>query len=139
MFNGFWLAHYVGFGGTLGSQAAIAVGGLLLASILVSADTTTVGARVRFTLLFIGGTAAGALLINSLYGISKNSATPPWCLWACAITATLWLGLLFDFGCGSVRSIAKPLAVAGQNVLLAYLLSEMLPSALKPAASRRLV
>jgi heparan-alpha-glucosaminide N-acetyltransferase len=71
-FDNFWLAHYVGIGEMLGSQASITVGGLLLASILVAADTVTVRARVRFTLLFIAGTAAGALLLNGLYGISKT-------------------------------------------------------------------
>ena len=86
--------------------------------------------RITFTTLFIAGFAAGALLLQGLYGINKNSATPSWCLWACAITATLWL--LFYYGC-DVRSMgvgAKIFAIAGQNVLLAYLLSELLPPAL---------
>lgn len=129
-FDNFWLAGFVGVGETLGSQAAITVGGLLLASILIAADTATVGARVRFTLLFIAGTAAGALLLNGLYGISKNNATPSWCLWACAVTAALWLVIYLISDVRPFGFVAKPLAVAGQNVLLAYLLSEMLPSAL---------
>jgi predicted acyltransferase len=85
---------------------------------------------VRFTLLFIAGTAAGALLLNGLYGISKNNATPSWCLWACAITAALWLLFYFISDVRPVGFVTSPMAVAGQNVLLAYLLSEMLPSAL---------
>jgi heparan-alpha-glucosaminide N-acetyltransferase len=129
-FDNFWLAGYVGVGETLGSQAAITVGGLLLASILIATDTVTVRARVQFTLLFIAGTVAGALLLNGLYGISKNNATPSWCLWACAVTAALWLVIYLISDVRPVGFVAKPLAVAGQNVLLAYLLSEMLPSAL---------
>ena len=129
-FNGFWLAHYVGIGETLGSQAAITVAGLLLATILVAPDTGTVGSRTRFTLLFIAGSTAGALLLHGLYGINKNNATPSWCLWACAITAALWL--LFDFlsDVSPLGFVARPFAIAGQNVFLAYLLSEMLPSAI---------
>ena len=86
-------------------------------------------ARLRFTGWFILGCAAAALLLGRLYGISKNAATPRWCLWACAFTALLWLifHLLADAGC--VHPFAKVCARAGQNVLLAYLLSEMLPSA----------
>jgi hypothetical protein len=129
-FDHFRLAHYVGIGETLGAQAAITVGGLLLASILVAADTVTVRARTRFTLWFVAGTAAGAWLLDGLYGISKNNATPAWCLWACASTAALWLLFYFTSDVWSVDFMAKRLAVAGQNVLLAYLLSEMLPSAL---------
>jgi len=130
LFQNFWLAKYVGIGGTLGSQASITVAGTLLGSILVTPDTTTVRSRTQFTLLFIAGFTAGALLLHRLYGINKNSATPSWCLWACAITAALWL--LFYFLCDvhPVSSITKPLTIAGSNVLLAYLLSEMMPSAL---------
>ena len=129
-FNGLWLAAHVGFGDALGSQAAITVGGMLLASVLLAADTGTVAARVRFTLWFIAGSAAAALLVHGLYGISKNSATPSWCLWACAVTASLWLLLYFATDVRPVAYLARPLVAAGRNVLLAYLLSEMLPSAL---------
>lgn len=128
LFDGFWLARYVGIGEALGSLAAITVAGVLLASILVSADTQPLATRVRFTLLFIAGTAAGAMLLNGLYGISKNNATPSWCLWSCAITATLWLGFHFVTDVKPVGFIAKPLALAGQNVLLAYLLAALLPA-----------
>ena len=130
-FRDFWLAHYVGIGGTLGSQGSITVAGILLGSIVVTADTNSVGARIRFTSLFCAGFAAAALLVHGLYGIYKNSATPSWCLWSCAITGALWL--LFYWVCDvhPVRAISKPLAIAGANVLLPYLLSEMLPSALE--------
>jgi len=127
-FDHFWLSHYVGIGGTLGSQAAITVAGLLLATILITPDTATTRSRTRFALLFVTGCAAGALLLHRLYGINKNAATPSWCLWACAITAALWL--VFHFLCDlrPAGLVAKALAAAGGNVLLAYLLSEMLPS-----------
>ena len=124
-FDHFWPARFVDFGGTLGSQAAITVAGVLLATILVAPDMTTLKSRVKFTLLFIAGFAFAALLLTPLYGISKNEATPAWCLWSCAITAALWLGFYFFCDVRPVKMIAKPLSIAGQNVLLAYLLSEM--------------
>ena len=130
LFDNFWLNNIVGIGETLGSQAAIAVGGLLLGSILVATDLTSVKARAKFTFWFAAGCAAAAWLLNPLYGISKNNATPSWCLWACCITAALWF--LFYLVCDvrPVKIISHPLAFAGQNVLLAYLLSEMLPGLL---------
>jgi predicted acyltransferase len=127
-FDNFWPAQFVDFGGTLGSQAAITVAGLLLASILVAPDRRAHPARVNFTLLFVGGFAFAALLLNGLYGISKNNATPSWCFWADAITAALWLGFYFFCDVKPVKFISRPLAAAGQNVLLAYLLSEMMES-----------
>jgi predicted acyltransferase len=129
-FNNFWLAHYVGIGATLGSLASITVAGLLLATILVAPDTGTAWSRTRFTLLFIAGSAAGAWLLHGLYGINKNNATPSWCLWACAITAALWLLFYFFADVTPLGFISRPFAVAGQNVFLAYLISEMLPSAI---------
>jgi heparan-alpha-glucosaminide N-acetyltransferase len=130
-FHDFWLARYVGIGEVLGSHPSITVAGILLATILITPGTMGVWSRTRFTLLFIGGFSAGAFLLNGLYGISKNNATPSWCLWACAITAALWLVLYFVSDVRPVRFVARPLAIAGQNVLLAYLISEMLPSALE--------
>ena len=128
LFDDFWLSNIFGIG-EIGAHAAIVTGGLLLASVLVAADTVADWVRVRFTLLFATGCAAGALLVNGLYGISKNDATPSWCLWSCCTTAVLWLGfyLLSDVY-RPAKIFAKPFSVAGQNVLLAYLLSEMLPS-----------
>ena len=128
-FGGFWVNRIVGIGG-LAAHSAIVVAGLLQASVLTGTDSRTARERTRFTLWFIAGTAAGALLLNPLYGISKNSATTSWCLWSCAITAGLWL--IFHWLCDirSVVFLAKPLAAAGQNVFLAYLFSDLLPSAL---------
>jgi predicted acyltransferase len=133
-FQNFWLAHYVGIGETLGAHPAITLAGVLLATILVTASTAAAAARARFALLFIAGCSAGALLLNGLYGISKNNATPSWCLWSCAITAALWLGFYFLADArpeSPAAKLARPFAFAGGNVLLAYLLSEMLPSLLE--------
>ena len=130
LFEGFWLNRIVGIGGTLGSQAAIACGGLLLGSMVVSPDFSSLRARTKFTFWFAAGCAAAALLLNRTYGISKNQATPSWCFWACAITATFWYGFHLVTDVRQVKSISRPLVLAGQNVLLAYLLSEMLPGLL---------
>jgi len=128
-FDNFWLSHMVGIGEMLGAHPSIAVGGLLLASILPPMGNLDLTARLRFTAWFILGCAAAALLLAGLYGISKNEATPSWCLWSCAITASLWLIFHLLSDTGAVHPVAKIFALAGQNVLLAYLLSEMLPSA----------
>lgn len=131
-FEGFWLSRVVGIGRTLGALGSIAAAGVLLSSVLRAPEITTPGGRARFALLFVAGCALGAWLLNGLYGINKNSATPSWCLWTCAITGGLWLLLHFlaDVRPDGFRAkLCRPLATAGSNVLLAYLISEMLPSA----------
>ncbi len=128
-FEGFWLRHYIGIGVMLGGHPSITVAGLLLASILPPSGPTSLTARVRFTGWFILGCAAAAWLLGGLYGISKNKATPSWCLWACACTAILWLVFHLLADNGPIHPMAKVFALAGRNVLLAYLLSEMAPAA----------
>jgi predicted acyltransferase len=133
MFNGLWIARHVNIGVALGSRAAIAAAGLMLGARLLSAAPRDFWPRVRFTLLLTAGCASAAWLLNGLYGTSKENATPSWSLWGCAITAALWLVFYFIPDVRPVNIIARPLAMAGQNVLLAYLISEMLPSALEIA------
>jgi len=130
VFSGPWLADHLSLGATVGAHGAIVLAGVLLASMLAAFETHGVLARIRFTLLFIVGFAIAAWLTNGLYGIHKNNATPSWCLWACAITAALWLLFYLSADVGPLGRLAKPLAVAGENVLLAYLLSCLLPSAI---------
>ncbi len=84
---------------------------------------------MRFTVLVHSRLCRRRLAAQRLYGINKNAATPSWCLWACAFTALVWLVFHALSDLGPVHPLAKILAVAGQNVLLAYLLSEMLPAA----------
>ena len=130
LFEGFWLNSIVGIGETLGSLPSIAVCGLLLGSMLNAADMSSVKARSKFTFWLVAGCVAAALLLNRPYGISKNRATPSWCLWACAITAALWFAFYLISEVRPVKIISRPLELAGQNVLLAYLISEMLPGLL---------
>ncbi len=129
-FEGFWLGHYIGIGSTLGSLPAITVLGILLGSILVTPDTTEHPRRIRFTLLFMAACAADALLAYRLYGINKNSGTPSWCLWACVTTAAVWLVFYITCDVRKADRLAALAVMAGANVLLPYLLSEMLPSLL---------
>jgi predicted acyltransferase len=129
-FRGLWLAQQVGIGETLGSQAAITVGGMLLATGVLLPGSTGRSAA-KFALLFMAGCSAGAVLLHGLYGINKNQATPSWCLWACAVTAGLWLIFNQMEGAQIGPTFLRTLAKAGQNVILAYLISEMLPSLLE--------
>jgi predicted acyltransferase len=127
-FDGLWLSRHIGIGEMLGAHPSITVAGILLASMLIPPGKLKLPERVRFTVLYVLGFAAAAVELTGLYGINKNAATPSWCLWACAVTATIWLIFHFLSDLGPVFPVAKLLAIAGQNVLLAYLISEMLDS-----------
>lgn len=126
LFDELTISEYVGIGSMIGSHGGIAVAGMLLASVLTHPETRSARSRIRFTLLFVLGCAVGAVLVDGLYGINKNAATPAWCLWACAITAAVWLivHVLSETRIGGW--LTAPFAIAGRNVLLAYLLSNAL-------------
>lgn len=127
-FDGLWLSRHIGIGEMLGAHPSITVAGILLASMLIPPGKLKLPERVRFTVLYVLGFAAAAVEFTGLYGINKNAATPSWCLWACAVTATIWLIFHFLSDLGPVFPVAKLFAIAGQNVLLAYLISEMFDS-----------
>src|SRR4051812_31380523 len=123
-FNHFALNDIVSIGTALGSQPSITVAGLLLATILLTPDTAGHARRIRFTALYIVGFVLAALLVHPLYGVIKNDATPSWCLWSCAATAAVWLLFYLVTDVLRMPRLLKPLTIAGENVLLAYLLSQ---------------
>ena len=125
--------RHVNIGENLGSLAAIVTAGALLATILVTPETTGVWPRFRFGLWFIAGTALAAMLLHKPFLIWKNNATPSWCLWAICVTAGVWLLFYIVGDVLRLTWLTKPLAIAGQNVLLAYLLSEAMESVLNLA------
>ena len=121
-----------GIGGTLGSQAAISVAGMLLASILITLGYSVLfGFALVLLCSLLREYRLAALLAHPLYGINKNSATPSWCLWSCAITASLWLILYLAVDVWRQGRRFRFLAMAGQNVLLAYLFHNMLYPAME--------
>ena len=132
-FDDFWLANIVSIGETLGSQASITLAGMIIATLLLTPETQDHSQRLRFAILFALGCAAAALLVHRLYGISKNNATPSWCLWAAAITTLLWINFYLISDVWQKPNRLKLFSIAGQNVLLAYLISEGVPSWLKAA------
>ncbi len=73
---------------------------------------------------------AGGYLLEPLYGINKNQATPAWCLYSAAMCTGLFalLHVVVDVG-GCVRWAAW-LRPAGVNPLLAYILPDMVFAAL---------
>ena len=137
-FESFHWLEFIEVGEMLGTHAAIATAGLLLGTILMTADSATPGTRLRFAAWFAVGFAIAALVIAPplpmfkahppLWGISKNAATPAWGLWSAAVAAAVWAVFYLIADVWQIRWLAKPWAIAGQNVLLAYLLSEGLGS-----------
>ena len=109
-----------------GAMAGIAMAGVFLSSLLfgpLSARIRSLDTRLWIALGFaIASLAAGWLLVP--LGISKNRATPTWCLFSIG-SSVLLFGLLY-WVCDLKRhsrwaAFAKP---AGSNTLMTYLLPD---------------
>jgi predicted acyltransferase len=120
--HGAW--SWLGIGEAFGSQAAITMAGVVLGSMLLpTSERQSAGSKMRFATMFSGLMCVGALLLNK-YGISKNDATPSWCLWSAAITTALWILLYAVIDVAGLRGWSIPLAWAGASALMIYILSE---------------
>lgn len=129
------LSRYLEVGEMLGSQSAIAVLGVVLSTSVWRKNTiASVAQSARFALLLVVVCALAALAFQGAYGVSKDDATPSWALWSSSIMVALWLlfYLRSDARAGDAQAsrIVTALSIAGQNVLLAYLLRDFIASLL---------
>ena len=123
VFNGLWLAKHVNIGAALGSQAAIAVAGVWLSTFLIKKKSNR--EIIFFTFLYVLALSISAILLQEVYGISKNHATPAWALWSCAIISSIWLVLHLWDKAGLGKAIFNFLKMSGSNVFLTYVFAEI--------------
>jgi predicted acyltransferase len=129
------IRQYVWLGGHVGAHAALALAGVIV-TVLVR-DARLVGespVRVATRVLVIGAMlAAGGYLLEPLYGISKNLATPAWTLYSSAICAGVFAALYLVVDVAGLRRWAFFVEPAGRNPLLAYILPSIVLAILELA------
>ncbi len=107
-----------------GDLASITMAGIVASQLLLSDPLKPFRRRALAMLGYIAAlTLAGAATFT--FGVTKLGATPTWCLWCSAISATLVLALywLVDVrGFTRWAAFARP---AGSNTLLTYLLPDI--------------
>jgi predicted acyltransferase len=107
-----------------GELPSVAMAGIVCSSIFVNRESWSIQAKTRLALAYAAVLFAAGFLFRSL-GISKNAATPTWCLWSSGISVVLFLAIYY---LADVRrwqrwaALAKP---AGLNTLLTYLLPDL--------------
>ena len=65
-------------------------------------------------------------MFEPLHGINKTTASPAWCLYSVAWSCWIYAGLYLLMDVWGVRRWAAIVQSAGENPLLAYLLSTMM-------------
>lgn len=122
-----WIDSQVPIRDVLASSAAVAMAGCCLGSILVArSDITTPADRFRWAAIFTIGLLAAAVLFDPPYGLSKQDATPAWCLLCAALTAAAWMLVHWALGHRTTAGWRRVVQPAGANPLLAYLLHPFL-------------
>ena len=120
------VGSWTAIGEAFGSQTAITMAGVVLGSMLLPTSTlSSPGQRVRFAAVFAALMCVGGMLLTRTFGISKDNATPTWCLYSSAITTMIWIGLYWVIDVAGWRTWSIPLAWAGASALMIYILSEM--------------
>ncbi len=108
-----------------GALPSVVIAGIVASSIFLDLDTVPpFTQKARAALLYAIILFAAGYALSPL-GISKNRATPTWCLYSCAISLVLFLAIywLVDVrGWSRWSAFLKP---AGANTLLTYLLPDI--------------
>jgi predicted acyltransferase len=115
---------WVDIGTQWGTHAAIAMAGTVLGWMLLPENASTPATvKMRFAGVFAAMLALGGLLLYTSYGINKNAATPTWALVTAAITVVLWIAVYALVDVADQNAWATPVAWAGANALLIYVLA----------------
>jgi hypothetical protein len=105
-----------------GALASIVMGGVVFSFILFDAPVAaTLKSKFRWSAAFAVILFAGGLALMPL-GISKNHATPTWCLFSESSSVAILLALYYIVDVRRVTAWAGFVKPAGSNTLLTYLL-----------------
>lgn len=113
---------FMDVGSVFGSHTAVALAGATLGSLLggPTADPSA-ARRARFTFLWILLLVGVGAALDPVYGVNKLRATPSWALFSSAITASVWLVLVYVMDVRGHTRWARRIEPVGQNPLAAYL------------------
>jgi len=121
-FLGF-INNYLWIGGHIGGHSAIATAGLITSMILMKKDTGKgITEKIFWILFFAAFMFAIGSFLRPMYGISKNLATPTWCLYSSGLCCMIFVLLYWLIDLKGFRHWAKFIEPAAVNPLIAYIL-----------------
>jgi heparan-alpha-glucosaminide N-acetyltransferase len=120
------ITNYIWLGGHIGGHSSITLSGVIIATLFLDGSPTQ---NHRSRMKWIAGFAlmlfVAGYFLRPLYGISKNNATPTWCLYSSAICCLIFLALYWFVDLKGIEKWARFLKPAGENPLLAYILPDV--------------
>jgi predicted acyltransferase len=107
-----------------GELPSIAMAGIVCSSIFINRDSWSVRLKTTLALAYAAVLFAAGFAFRFL-GISKNAATPTWCLWSSGIGVVLFLAIYYLADVRRWQRWATLVKPAGSNTLLTYLLPDL--------------
>ncbi len=120
------ITQYLWLGGHIAGHSSITIAGVISATLFLDGSPAqTPRSRMRWIATFAVMLYLAGYLLRPLYGISKISATPTWCLYSSSICCFVFLLLYWLVDVRGFKKWAQFLKPAGENPLLAYILPEI--------------
>jgi predicted acyltransferase len=107
-----------------GELPSVAMAGIVCSSIFVNRESWSVQVKAMLALAYAAVLFAAGFAFRFL-GISKNAATPTWCLWSSGISVVLFLAIYYLADVRRWQRWAAIVKPAGSNTLLTYLLPDL--------------
>lgn len=121
------VSRWVGLGGPIGGHGSITVAGVVMGMLFMpESPAKTHGDRLRWMAWFGLGLLVAGLLVWHPYKISKDYATPAWCMICAGLCCYIFGVCYYLLDIRGWKSWAIILRPAGENPLLAYILAPMI-------------
>lgn len=122
----YYVKQFVAIGPHIGGHAMITTAGMVTSSLFFGSwKDAAPKKRILWIAAFGLVLLASGYLLRPLYGISKNAATPAWCLYSAGLCAWLFALLYWIVDVKKHVRWAGFVAPAGSNPLLAYILPDI--------------
>jgi heparan-alpha-glucosaminide N-acetyltransferase len=122
----YYVKQVVAVGPHIGGHAMITTAGMVVSSLFFGdAKLMAPGRRITWMILFGSMLMIAGFCFVPLYGISKNAATPAWCLYSAAYCSWIFAALYWLVDVKQISKWARFVKPAGANPLLAYILPDI--------------
>jgi predicted acyltransferase len=116
----------VNFGWVIGLHPAMTVSGVFIGLLFMrDSPAPTARERVKWMLVFAGGTLAAAVLTRPLYGAFKQQMTPSWGLYSVGISCAVYALVYWLVDVKKIKGWGAMFRPIGKNPLLPYFLHYM--------------
>ena len=122
----YYVKQYLSLGPHIGGHAMIATAGMIVSVLfLEGSPVKDPSKRIRWIVVFGVMMMLAGYFFRPLYGISKNNATPSWCLYSAAFCCYIFAALYWLVDVKKISRWANVVRPAGANPLLAYILPDI--------------